>query len=325
VEPPDTEELSWGTYIGLQENAALHGAAAALEMAILAGDLQPGAPGWTKRQKQITRAWLTTSNAAFEGKTPLQAVHADRMEDWLRGRSDSRRSVLETIAPRLVDHVAVPGDAEKSLEPLRWFLTAAQREITLTQKHNLGRAFVQEAAARYDWWDFFHRLTTELEVPYLHELHQFARQLKLVRRKGRKLLLAPAGRRGLQDIETLWRAVAHGLFVGEDFEHAVAEVLFPLLIDKGETQTDEIEARIAPILAEQGWSTRDEWGNSAPIDERGAARGMWDVTKIAVPLGMMAKGGDWQDRSLELTDFGMATGLEGLRARSVAPRRNVFA
>ncbi|MBA3430858.1 MAG: hypothetical protein H0U16_05195 [Actinobacteria bacterium] len=325
VEPPDTEELSWGTYFGLQENAALHGAAAALEMAILAGDLQPGASGWTKRQKQITRAWLTTSNAAFEGKTPLEAVHAERMEDWLRGRSDARRSVLETIAPRLVDHVGVPGDAEKSLEPLRWFLGAAEKEIPLTQKHNLGRAFVQEAAARYDWWDFFHRLTTELEVPYLHELHHFSRRLKLVRRKGRTLLLAPAGKRGLKDIETLWRTVAHGLFVGEDFEQAVAEVLFPLLIAEGEAHTHEIEARIAPILAEQGWSTRDEWGSSVPIDERGAARGMWDVTKIAVPLGMMAKGGDWRDRSLALTDFGVATGLEGLRARSVAPRRNVFA
>jgi hypothetical protein len=52
---------------------------------------------------------------------------------------------------------------------------------------------------------------------------------------------------------------------------------------------------------------------------------MWDITKIALPLGMMANGGDWHDRSLELTDFGMATGLESLRARSVAPRRNVFA
>jgi hypothetical protein len=325
VEPPDTEELSWGTYFGLQENAALHEAGAALEMAILAGDFQPGASGWTKRQRQITRAWLTTSNAAFEGKTPLEAVHAERMEDWLRGRSDARRSLLEAIVPRLVDPMEVPEDAEKSLEPLRWFLTVSEQEIPLTQKHNLGRAFVQEAAARYDWWDFFHRLTTELEVPYLRELHHFARRLKLVRRKGRKLVLAPAGRRGLQDIETLWRTVAHGLFVGEDFEQAVAEVLFSLLIAEGETQTDEIEARIAPILAEQGWSTRDEWGSSAPIDERGAARGMWDVTKVVVPLRMMAKGGDWQDRSLELTDFGMATGLEGLRARSVAPRRNVFA
>jgi hypothetical protein len=300
VEPPDTEELSWGTYFGVQENTALSGAAAALEMAILAGDLEPGAQGWTKRQKQITRAWLTTSNAAFEGRTPVEAVHAERTEDWLRGRSDGRRSVLETVAPRLVDPTGVPGDAEKALEPLRWFLGAAEKEIPLTQKYNLGRAFVQEAAARYDWWDFFHRLTTELEVPYLHELHQFARRLKLVRRKGRKLLLAPAGRRGLQDIETLWRAVAHGLFVGEDFEQAVAEVLFPLLIAEGEIQTDEIEARIAPILAEQGWSTRDEWGGSVLIDERGAARGMWDITRIAVPL-------------------------EGLRARSIAPRRNVFA
>lgn len=325
VEPPDIEELTWGTFFGWQENATLHGAAAALEMAILTGDLKPGAPGWTKRQKDTTRAWLTTSNAAFGGKTPLEAVQAERMEDWLRGRSEARRSLLEPVAARLVGPATVPGDAETPLEPLRWFLAAAKQEIPLTQKNNLGRAFVQEAAARYDWWDFFHRLTTELEVPYLHELHRFARRLKLVRRKGRKLVLALAGRRALRDVETLWRTVAHGLFVGEDFEHAVAEVLFPLLITEGEKQTDEIEARLAPILAEQGWSTRDEWGRQVPIDERGAARGMWDVTRIAVPLAMMAKGGDWQDRSLALSDFGVATGLEGLWARSVAPRRNVFA
>lgn len=324
VEPPDIEELTWGTYFGGQESAALHGAGAALEMAILAGDLEPGAPGWTKTQKEITRAWVTTSNAAFEGNTPLEAVHAERMEDWLRGRSDARRSLLEAVAPRLMDPVAVPKDAETSLEPLRWFLSAAEQGITLTQKHNLGRAFVHEAAARYNWWDFFHRLTTELEVPYLYELHHFARRLKLVRRKGRNLLLAPAGRRGLQDVERLWRAVARGLFTGEDFEQAVAELVFSLLIIEGEMEADEIEARIAPILAEQGWSTRGEGGGRMPIDERGAAMGMWDVTKIAVPLGMMAEDGDWHDRSLALTDFGLATGLEGLRARSVAPRRNVF-
>jgi hypothetical protein len=212
-------------------------------------------------------------------------------------------------------------DAETALEPLRWFLTSAEQEIPLTQKHNLGRAFVQEAAARYDWWDFFRRPTTELEVPYLHELHHFARRLKLVRRKGRKLLLAPAGRRGLRDVEILWRTVAHGLFVGEDFEQAVAELLFPLLIAEGEIETDDIKARITPILAEQGWSTRDEWGGTAPIDEGGAARGMWDVVRIAEPLRLMAKGGDWQDRSLALTDFGVATGRGSLRARSAAPQR----
>jgi len=325
VEPPDVDELHWATYFGSQENAALHEAAAALEMAILAGDLKPGAPGWTKRQNEITRAWLTTSNAAFEGKTPLEAVHAERMEDWPRGRSEARRTLLETIAPRLVDPVALPGDAEESLEPLRWFLSRAQQEIPLTQKHNLGRAFVQEAAARYEWWDFSHRPTTELEVLYLHVLHQFARRLKLVRRKGQKLLLAPAGRRGLQDTEALWRTVAQGLFIGKDFEYAVAELLFPLLITDGEVQTDEIKARITPILAEQGWSLHTEGGGRIPIDEHGAAMGMWDVAKIAEPLGIMAQHGDWQNRSLALTDFGIATGLEGLRARSVAPRRNVFA
>ncbi len=40
-------------------------------MGILAGDLKPGAPGWTKTQKEITSAWLTAPNAgkatAFEG------------------------------------------------------------------------------------------------------------------------------------------------------------------------------------------------------------------------------------------------------------------
>lgn len=324
VQPPDIEELTWGSYFGWEENAALHGAAAALEMAILVGDLKPGALGWTKTQKEITRAWLTTQNAAFDGKTPLEAVSAERMEGWLRGRSDTRRSLLEGLAPRLADPVALPEDAERSLEPLCWFLTAAQQEIPLTQKHNLGRAFVQEAAARYEWWDFFHRLTTELEVPYLHELHRFARRLKLVRRKGRKLLLAPAGRRGLQDIEILWRTVARGLFVGEDFEQTAAELVFALLITEGEMQTDEIKARIAPMLAEQGWSTRDEWGGQAPIDEGGAAIGMWDVVRIGAPLGLLAKEGDWEDPSLALTGLGVATGLEGLRARSIAPRRNLF-
>ncbi|MDQ3646577.1 MAG: hypothetical protein M3345_06535, partial [Actinomycetota bacterium] len=205
VEPPDIEEFTWANHFGWEENTARHGAAAALEMAILAGDLNPGAPGWTKTQKEIAHAWLTTSNADFQGKTPLEAVHAERIEGWLRGRSDTRRSLLEKLAPRLADPVALPEDAQRSLDPLRWFLSAAQQEIPLTQKHNLGRAFVQEAAARYEWWDFFHRLTTELEVPYLHELHHFARRLKLVRRKGRKLVLAPLGRKGLQDIEILWR------------------------------------------------------------------------------------------------------------------------
>ncbi len=52
------------------ERSALRGCSA-LEMGILAGDLKPGAPGWTKTQKEITSAWLTAPNAgkatAFEG------------------------------------------------------------------------------------------------------------------------------------------------------------------------------------------------------------------------------------------------------------------
>jgi hypothetical protein len=118
--------------------------------------------------------------------------------------------------------------------------------------------------------------------------------------------------------------VARGLFVGKDFLQAVAELIFALLITQGEMETEKVTAQIAPVLAEQGWNTGNGWGGPRPIDERGSRRDV-GPRESSRALGCHGQGGDWRDSCLALTDFGAATDLEGLRARSVAPRRELFA
>jgi hypothetical protein len=324
VEPPDTDVLAWGSIMGMREAAANAGAASALELAITAGEFEPGASRWKTTQKDITSRWLTSPNADFIGETPLAVIHAERVETWTRSRSDQRRALVERIVDRLDGEAGMPGGVAEALAPLTWFLSRAEAGIPLTEKHNLGRAFVREAAARWNWWDRPGQPTREDDVMSLWVLHEFARSSKLVRRRGRKLLATPAGRHCLEDAGELWRRAAHGLIAERSFANAVAELTLVVLVLEGESRRDEIVATITPIVVEEGWGTGRDSATRVFVDEQDVTIAMHDLWRRAKALDLMVEKGDWMNRSYSLTDVGVATALEALRARATAPRHDVY-
>lgn len=324
VEPPDTDLLVWGDVFGSSENAALEGAASALEMAIVGGELSPGSSGWKGKQKSLTTAWLTAPNPAFDGDTPLDAIHSERMGSWMRGRSEAKRRLFERLVGRLGTAPRVPDEIEHAFAPLRWFLARAEEGIPLTEKYNLGRAFVREAAARWNWWDLRGQPMREDDVTPLWILHEYASELKLVRRRGRKLLATPVGRRCQNDAEELWHRVGRGLVRGQEFVDAVSELTLAVLVLEGEMEADDIVTTITPMLVEEGWGSGKEWGPRVLVDEEDVSAAMWDLRRRSIPFGLMVDREDWRDRSVALTEVGRATALDALRARATAPQRGPY-
>ena len=74
------------------------------------------------------------------------------------------------------------------------------------------------------------------------------------------------------------------------------------------------------MLAEEGWGTSGDWETSVPADEQAVSITMWDLKRKAAPLRLIVAKGNWMNRSLVLTEVGVATALETLRARATAPR-----
>ena len=321
VMPPDTNDLHWSVYMGMQEFKAWLTAAVALEMAIMAGDLKPGSRGWEEAQRKITSAWLNTSNALFEGRTPLSAIHAERIESWVESGNEQRRILMREIAETLVPPVSFPTDHQEGFEPLLWLLRAAQDGITLTPNRNLNRAFVQEAAARWDWWDFPTPPSREADFPILEDLHQFLRDRGFVRRFKGQLVLSPSGRRGLQEPPYLWRMIVRGLSHEETLDRAVWELVFAQLLT-GKKDIDGLESWITAILSER-WGTVTA-GREVPVSESDVSFAIYELMRIAEPLGIIAKPPRWPDRALGLTEFGRATALAALRARATAPVRTLY-
>ena len=77
----------------------------------------------------------------------------------------------------------------------RWLLELASTEgVPLTQTNTVARAVVREIAERWpDWWnaELFGPPHREMDMPLLEELRQGLRRRRLVRRRGRKLIVRP--------------------------------------------------------------------------------------------------------------------------------------
>ena len=150
LQPPDLPELTWGPVMGMQEAGAFWSTAAAQELAVASGELRPGNRGWRAAQQAIAQRHLTAARPELDGRTWLEVVLAERVEEWAHSRGQARRTLVEPLLARLrAGPVAVPADAAEAVAPLRWLLGRAGEGIALTQKGNLARAVVIEAVERF--------------------------------------------------------------------------------------------------------------------------------------------------------------------------------
>ncbi|GGO08116.1 hypothetical protein GCM10010116_16370 [Microbispora rosea subsp. aerata] len=250
VVPPDIAELSWSSIMGPEELGAHVACAAALELAIVAGE--------PVDREELTRRWLTTPRTELGGDCWLHRVHGERLNRWVLGRGTARRELAQPFEVRL--HAPITAPDEPHLEPLRWLLDLARTGVRLTQRLNVGRAVAVEAADRFGWAE--RTVRGESDVPPLAELRQIAvHDLGALRRSGRRLVLTTTGRNLLDDRAALWEAAAPTLLVpapGEhDFEISIRESALMILVDADVVRDGDLRARVAEVVNGEGWRATD--------------------------------------------------------------------
>lgn len=331
LEPPGTDLLAWGQVMGYEEACAREQVATVLEQAVEDGLLSPGALGFRRRQAELVDCALLEPLEGGDGRSRLEYVRDERLEHWLeRGNtrgSDERRALLEPVGP-LITTAPPPIEADAArpvLAPALWLLELGVDGIALTQTGALNRALVREAAGRWQgWWnaDIHGPPHRESDVALLYQLHQHLRRLRLLRRKGRRLLTTARGRELLADPPVLLVAAATDLLSGDDFRAACSELTVALLLAGFEAEWSEpLARRVHPAIVAEGWHS-----NGEPPGVRDVSWVIADFIRPATAVGLIERPGDspFHREPLAISAAGRRALIAALRARALAPRRGPF-
>jgi hypothetical protein len=320
ISPPDLPEFEWGSLMGGEEAHVLSSTAEMLELAIAAGDFFPGRPGWKTCQQEIVRAYLALPRLELHGRTYAEVVRAERMGSWLEGlgRSRARHRILERVADRLGNPAQLPPGTDDPIPPLRWLLEQLAGGQALTQTGNLSRAFVQDAATRFGWWEpsLFNPPRSEDELYDLRQTHRLAERLRVLRRSGRTLTLTARGRSLLADPEALWREAARAIIPVHPFGRAIGEVALAVLAVEETIADTELDATVAQVIDEEGW--RDQQ-TGEPADRTAISVARHGTTNLLRAVNLSTASGPWSNRTVALTEVGRATALEALHSRATGP------
>ena len=317
IDPPDLDDFAWGEMMGMEEVEAARLTSWALEAAMLAGRFVPGRSGWKTAAREVTAEALDAARPELLGQTYRDVILTERIEHWLHRSEGNRKlhALRSHNANRLLHPIPPPADASERLEPIRWFLEAADADVRLTAAGYLPTAMVRAAADHFDWnlgWtDRPPRGQAELEP--LMEIDGLLRRIGAVRRRGKELKLTARGRRMLADEAVAWREVAADLSEA-GWLRAVAEVVTYLLVD-GERLETEMEVVAAAVLGEAGW----RMGEERPSSD-GVSYAWWVTQRTLRVLGGIVVRGAWEERALRLTDFGEATLFEQIRVTATGPQ-----
>jgi hypothetical protein len=294
IEPPDTELLAWGSVMGFEEARVREQVATALEEAIEEGRLSPGTPGFRRRQAETADAALREPSDADTGGSRLEAVRSERLERWVRRGNTrggaARGAVIEPVAALVAAEPAGvdPDIARTALAPVLWLLGQAADGIALMQTGALNRALVREAAELWPhWWraDLFGPPNRQTDLARLCELDDLLRRLRLVRRKGRRILSTARGRKLRADPPALLLALARELLAGEDFYAACAELAAALILDGAAADySDTLADRVHPAIVAEGWQAAGE-----PPDARSVRWTIADFLRPAEAIGLFRR------------------------------------
>jgi hypothetical protein len=325
VEPPDTGLLTWGEVFGMEEAWAMQAVEAALERAIVAGELQPGRGSWRKVAARICDGVLQTV-AGDTAVTRLDAVLEERVSTWIhQGRPAELRAWREAARAGLegFDAVAVGApEAATSIAPMRWLLERCRDGVPLTQALYLPPALVQEAADRFGWWPFPGRPRSEVDVHQLGVLRDTATRLRLVGRRSRRLTTTRHGMLLADDPTALLHVVASTLACEDEYLAMLSELVAHRLL-AGPAVDRALEEAIGPVIAAQGWRAGRE-----PVTAEQAGWGVHRALYHWRLFGLLDETRPrWEGvRQAELavtalTQAGRAAAFTFLRARAIAPGR----
>jgi len=319
VDPPDTPLMSWGSVLGAAEQAARMRVSQALEQAIDAGDLVPGERGWKQLAVRVTEVSLTMPRLDLRGATLLQAVWGERGSSWAAEYPAVRQVLLSEMLPFLESDIDVPVAAGACLMPLRWLLERIGDGVTLTRAGWLPKALVVEANDTFGWFDLFGvTVRTETDLPELGTLSGLGRRTRLITRRGCKVSLSAAGRRGLNDPNLLWRIVVADMFSAGTYEGEGAALAAATLVRAGmPVAYPRVEATVGAGQVGR-WRTTsgealEEWSGLDATREFGV---------LADVFGWIEQDDDGQSLTWTLTAPGREAALLGLQLQARTPRKH---
>lgn len=329
VEPPRLGDASdgwvWGSSMGAEEHRAFWSTAMALELAVETGALVPNEPGWREAQERLAGDHLRLPRPELLGESLLQAATSARLVAWVDGPADrasarARRQLVSPLVNALLQPVEPPRTAARALAPIRWLLeqVAANGAVTLTQRGNLPRGLVQGAVEQFPtWWsDAASPPQRDAEVPALLAVWHLARRLKVVRRAGRQVTVTRRGEVLVADTAQLWGAVAAALGERDDFEAAVAELVWAVLVQDPLVAVSDLQAEVAVALTETGWQ---HGPTGAPVSATTLAFVIDELVTLAEALGLARRKGRSSAPQLRLSPNGRVMALSLLRCRALAP------
>ncbi len=313
--------------MGQQERAAYDACAAAIELAVAAGDLRVGFSGWKTKRAGLVERWLTRPTQEPGTDTWLSRISAERIDEWAHGHPGERAQMARRVVPRLLEPPVLPGEP---LPTLRWLLHHADAGLRLTARHYIAPALVGEAAERFSWGPGgtapgqSGRRHQELDVYPLHTLRGLAQhEMGAVRRSGTSLVLTKTGRLMADDAAVRWHIGTAALIGPDDgpdpdFTVAVREAaLLIAILHDGPVGYEELASRLTELHAAEGWTSRSGSSLAGAIRaevhvlrHRLRALQLLDEPTTAGPLG------------LALTGTGTAAALSALLARALRPRRH---
>jgi hypothetical protein len=325
VEPPDTPLLAWGSYMGIDEARAIEAVERALGDAIATEQLVPGASRWRGKAAAITEEILSRPLDLPPGQTLAGLVTTERIATWIgAAHHPLHQEWRSSVANRLLNRVEPPADPSSAVGPMQWLLgLASDGGAELTQSHYLARATVVAAVERFGWWDWPKPPRSESDVHQLLTVRGAATRLRLVRRRGRRLLLTTLGKGLLQDPRRLWEVVSAETEDGEDFTRMVTE-LVGLRLLRGRVEQRQLVTDINTILVAQGWAT-----SSGPLTRDHVSSAIWRALRwwrIFASLDEVQS--TWEPstareltpHTLALTPDGEQMVLAFLRSRAAGPR-----
>jgi len=318
--PPDIPNLiDWGSVMGTEEASAYWSASVALEHAINAGEFKPGKAGWRKTAQRITTEFLHSPRDEVTGATWLQWMNTERLQRWADSRGRTRRKLAGALADQLTNPALAPIDAARHLAPVQWLLDHAAAGAPLTQTGNLARAIVAEGCRRFDWLTLTGNPRSESDIVELWTLRDLAKQMSVIRRSGRTLLLSTTGKAvHAGDTDTLWQATMSCLPGPADGEAAAAEIALMLLLDRPLNYPDLNES-VAQALAEEGWRSQH---TDQPITSDHTASLLGELRRRLDLLNLTAT--KRLGEATKLTDAGRRAAHTALRARALRPRSHPY-
>ena len=302
VVPPDTPTLTFGDAMAGGELRVYLELSAAIEAAIDAGRITPGAPSFDADRIRVTEEFWRQGSA-------LTVVRRDRAATWAMGfRADP--DWLAPALPVLERAWEMPENVELSLVSARALLEKLGVGLALTPSGYLPPATAVELNDRFRWVDVVGKPPRrEADLPQLTVLREHLTQQGLLNVRRGVVSTTAAGAACLTNDELFWSRITDLQPRWDEFAREVIAVSAALLLMSPDAERDDLSAEVARMI-------QHRWKGGGDF-ERDVHWCYIDWYRVGFALGWWeARRGRWLDR---LSPRGVGAAARGFWSVAAAP------